>query len=329
MRDGGHNYRKDFPGARYQYPLPVQHLVGGPVQRHVDVIVQGRFGFLAQLVGVALVGFHLNDGLVAAIGKLLVSNFLHLVVIQGNSLELVLHEVVQGVGGGPQEVAVQILGSGVGGRAALEVAQELSQRAVEAFFAQVAAQGVESQRAFGVVDVGLVFVVEQGQLAHFFGGPAAQVKVEGVAPQHQHPGRTVEAFQHQHREVFRHRFRHKRGALHGRAGNLMAPPLVGHLVGHHAVGAVHVVVVGAGLGDEAEAFGVGHGAGESLGKLPVARKLDDARLLLLVSPKLLAVVRHRGAHGPHHAVEVIRVGGVVVNLQVDAIQLFAPHLIAG
>jgi len=107
-------------------------------------------------------------------------------------------------------------------------------------------------------------------------------------------------------------------ALHVGADHLVRPPLVRHLVRGDVEHVVHVILV-AQVGDEADRFGIRNGVGETLRERAVARELDDAHLLVLVRAEVGLVVGQRFLHAFDHPVHVVRMFGVVVDLDRDAV----------
>jgi len=109
--------------------------------------------------------------------------------------------------------------------------------------------------------------------------------------------------------------------------DLMRPPLMAHFVGDDVVD--HVNVVGMiEIGYEADRFGVGHGAGEGLGKTGNAREFNDAGFLVIVGAEVGGVVGEGFLQGIHHAGNVPGVIGIVVDLELDAVPILALDSVA-
>src|ERR1039458_6356008 len=96
----------------------------------------------------------------------------------------------------------------------------------------------------------------------------------------------------------------------------MRPPLMSELMRGDEVSQIDIVLVD-NASDEADTFGVRNGVGKGLGEIPVARELHDAVLRELVRAVMRLVIVETGPRGGQHIVEVVSVGRVVVDLEVD------------
>ena len=80
------------------------------------------------------------------------------------------------------------------------------------------------------------------------------------------------------------------------------------------------------IGDEADRFRIRNGVGEALREARVARELEDAHLAVLVRRELRGEVVERLPRRVDHAIDVVRMLGVVVDLDRQAVPIAALHL---
>ena len=88
---------------------------------------------------------------------------------------------------------------------------------------------------------------------------------------------------------------------------------------------VHVLGL-AQVGNEANRLRVGNGVGKRLGKRGIARKLQNPHLLVLVGREIGTVVVERFARGCDHAVHVVAVLGIEVDLDRQPVPVTLAHL---
>ena len=194
--------------------------------------------------------------------------------------------------------------------------QEVVQREIELVFADVVGEGVEDLAALLVPDVGLALHQSERRLVADLAGAAAQIAVELVAQVAMHEVAAVLVRHHLQRGVLGEAFRHHVGTFDVGADELVGPPLVAEFVSGDEVGEVDVGRL-QDAADEADAFGVRNGVGEGLGESAVARKLEDAVLRELVGAVDALIVVEAGAGAGEHVVDVVGVGGIVVDLEGD------------
>ena len=87
-------------------------------------------------------------------------------------------------------------------------------------------------------------------------------------------------------------------------------------MGNYEVGKVNVVGV-VDAADKSYPFGERNSIGERLGEGAVAGEFEDAVLRELEGAEILLVISQPGLAGGYHVVDVIRVFGVVIDLDVD------------
>ena len=179
------------------------------------------------------------------------------------------------------------------------------------------------------MDVALIFHQQQRELPLPLGRPAPEVPVEFVGEEllevvppvgflHQGDGRVVgQALGKPGRP------------LHVGADHLVAPPLVADLVGRHVKRHVEVVVATVVAEDEPDTLRIGHRVRKRLGKPGVPGELENPDLAELVRAEMSPEVVERRLHRGHHPVEVVLVTGVIVDLELDALELVALHRVAG
>ena len=180
------------------------------------------------------------------------------------------------------------------------------------------------------MDVRLVFGGHEGALGFEFAAAAAEVAVHFVRQKFPHLVFAVFFFHDHQGGVFGEAFGEHFRAAHIGADELMGPVLVRHFMGDHKEHEINIVFFHiAQVGDEADAFAVGHGAGECLGKGSIARELDDAALLVVVRSEVGRVVLQRLFDAGQHVGHVVGVFFDVIYLHVYTLPFFAGHLIAG
>jgi len=103
------------------------------------------------------------------------------------------------------------------------------------------------------------------------------------------------------------------------------PPLVRHLVRGDVEHEVDVLGI-AQVGDEANRLRVRNGVGEALRKARVARELDDAHLVVLVRREVRSEIVERLLRSFDHPLDVVRMLGVVVDLDRHAVPVAALDL---
>src|SRR5580658_6526622 len=103
---------------------------------------------------------------------------------------------------------------------------------------------------------------------------------------------------------------------------------MGQLVGRYVVEQVEIVRFFQAL-DEADAFGVGDGVGKRLREAAIAREFEDAELLKLVGAEIFIVIVQAGFGRCDHAVEIVFVAWLVIDLEFYAIRFVAPYVVAG
>src|SRR5215472_7281744 len=96
----------------------------------------------------------------------------------------------------------------------------------------------------------------------------------------------------------------------------------------HEIGQIYVILVEH-SSNESDALGVGHGVRKGLGELSVTRELHDAVLRELVWAVVRQKVVEPGSGGGEHIVDVVGVGGVVVDLEIDRAVRTWVNLLAG
>ena len=154
-----------------------------------------------------------------------------------------------------------------------------------------------------------------------------QVPIELVLQEPAHLRRPVFVLLHHQRRVLREGLIEHGHALHVGADQLMRPPLVRHLVRRHVEHVVDVIGI-AQVRNKADGLGEWHGIGETLGKLLVVRKLQHPHLAELKRRIHLAEMCQRLLHRLEHAIDVVGVLRVVVDLQCRAIPAIAPDRVA-
>ena len=160
-------------------------------------------------------------------------------------------------------------------------AQVVAERGIQLVFADVVAEGVEDHRALLIPDVGLVLHQHQRWFVADFAGASAQVAVELVLEEAAHLRVSVLVLHHAQRRILGEAFGHHVRALNPSADELVSPPLMRKLMRGYEVGEVDIVRLFE-APDEAHVLGIGHGVGEGLGKLAVAREFENAVLLELI-----------------------------------------------
>ena len=135
-------------------------------------------------------------------------------------------------------------------------------------------------------------------------------------------------FQHHQRGVLRQRLGDHRAALHVGADHLVRPPLVRDFVRGDVEHEVDVLGI-AQVGDEADRLRVRNGVGEALRKARVTRELEDAHLVVLVRREVRREIVERLLRSFDHAIDVVRMLGVVVDLDRHAVPVAALDLPVG
>ncbi|MNV38874.1 hypothetical protein D3C71_1304370 [compost metagenome] len=178
------------------------------------------------------------------------------------------------------------------------------------------------------MDVLLVLDADQRHLLQPFHAARTQVAVQFVLEEATDLVGSVQLLHHHQRRVLRQGFRQQGRALLIRTDHLVRPPLMPDLVGGD-IGDVVDLLLLAQVGDEAEAFRVGHGVGEGLSESLVGRELDDPGLTELIGAEGRAVVVQRRLHPGQHPRHVLLVTLVVIDGQFDGAVLLLGHLIVG
>ena len=179
------------------------------------------------------------------------------------------------------------------------------------------------------MDVALVFDQQERQFLLPFKGASGQIPIELVREELLQCS-SPRLFLHQReRRVVREPFGEPGRPLHVSTDQLMPPPLVRHLVCCHVERQIQIAIAIPSAEDESNTLGKWNGIRECLRELRIARKLDDANLPELIGTEVGSEVIERGLHRGHHAVEVILVAGMIINLELDAFVLLAFHQIPG
>ena len=291
--------------------------------------------FRAVAIGLHLAGLNLERDFVFSVGSFLRSGGDGFVVVENDAVEAVVDQVLKlgrslGADGIDQHAGVGVrIVDGFGGAGSrlcgvdlvvgVGVAvlhQKIVQREIELVFADVVGKRVEDLAALLVPDVVLALHESERRLVADLAGAAAQVAIELVAEVAMHQIAAVLVRHDLQRGVLGEAFRHHVGTFDIGADELVGPPLVAKFVRGDEVGEVDV----GGLhhaADEADAFGVWNGVGKGLGEGAVAGKLEDAVLVELVGTVDALIVVEAGAGAGEHVVDVVGVGGIVVDLERD------------
>src|ERR1700689_2360756 len=81
--------------------------------------------------------------------------------------------------------------------------------------------------------------------------------------------------------------------------------------------------------DETDAFGIGDGVRERLREASVARKFEHAELLKLIGAEILIVIGEAGFRGFEHALEIVFVAWLVIDLQLYAVRFVSLYFVTG
>ena len=197
--------------------------------------------------------------------------------------------------------------------------EEAGERPVHGILTDVVLERVHHHRPLPVVDVGLVFVEDEGQLLLGLEAATFEILVHLVLQEPFHLLGSVLVLHDHERRVLRQRLGENRRSLHPTTDHLVRPPLMRDLVGRHVERVVDVVIVVVHIGDEADRFGVRDRVGERLRERRVARELENAQLPVLVRPPMLGVVVQRLLHRTYHAMDIVLVAWVVVDRDIDVV----------
>src|ERR1039458_5005443 len=201
---------------------------------------------------------------------------------------------------------------------------------IHAILADVVLQGVHDHAALVVVDVALAGLNPQQRL--FFVvllRASAQIAIQLVAQKLLHRVGAVGFFHDHERGVLGESFDDCGLAFGVGAYDLMSPLLMANLMRGDEEGQVdRVFLVGIDPGDEADALGKRDRIGKRLGKVAVARELDDAQLPGLEGTESGRRIIERRLHAQHHAVEIKFMAGMVVDFQIYVVPMVVPNGIA-
>ncbi len=206
--------------------------------------------------------------------------------------------------------------------------QEPRQRPVDLFFANQVLQQIHHQRALAVVNIGLVFDTHQRQFLQRLAPARAQIRVELKAQEAADLILAIGFFHHHQRRILRQGFRRHGAALLIAADHLVRPPLMGDLMRGHVIGVIDILGLAI-VGDEADRFGIGHGAGKGLRKAGIGREFQHAGIVKLIGTKIGAVIIERVFHRLHHSSDVIIMRLVIIYRQVNIVPAVLGDFITG